>query len=87
MNRIDRIVGIDGTAQGRMNSSDSHLIHVRATTKKPDRTSATIILTLIAMIRNASVLKTDAKENRIVEKLLVARRMPREPEPVADRDT
>ncbi len=26
MNRNDRIVGIDGTAQGRMNSSDSHLI-------------------------------------------------------------
>ena len=30
MKRIDRIVGIDGTAHGRMNSSDSHLIHVRA---------------------------------------------------------
>ena len=53
MKRIDRIVGIDGTAHGRMNSSDSHLIHVRATMKNPDRTSATIILTLIAMTRNA----------------------------------
>src|SRR5438067_13588965 len=30
MNRIDRIVGIDGTAQGRMNTSDSHRIHARA---------------------------------------------------------
>ena len=37
MKRIDRMVGIDGTAHGRMNSSDSHLIHVRACTKKPDR--------------------------------------------------
>ena len=26
MKRIDRIVGIDGTAQGRMNSTDSQLI-------------------------------------------------------------
>ncbi len=40
MKRIDRMVGIDGTAQGRMNSSDSHLIQVRAWTKKPDRNSA-----------------------------------------------
>src|SRR5689334_5131998 len=27
MNRTDRIVGIDGTAQGRMNSADRILIH------------------------------------------------------------
>src|SRR6188472_4012565 len=39
MKRIDRIVGIDGTAHGRMNSTDSHLIHGRAVTKKPDRNS------------------------------------------------
>src|SRR6266576_7152626 len=43
MNRIDRIVGIDGTAHGRMNSSDSHLIQVRAWMKNPDRISAIII--------------------------------------------
>ena len=30
MNRNDRIVGIDGTAHGKMKSSDSHLIQVRA---------------------------------------------------------
>src|SRR4051812_38633234 len=46
MKRIDRIVGIDGTAQGRMKSSDSHLIHVLCCTKNPDSTSATIILKL-----------------------------------------
>ena len=27
MKRSDMMVGIDGTAQGRMNSTDSHLIH------------------------------------------------------------
>src|SRR6185369_16173055 len=43
MKRIDRIVGIDGTAQGRMKSSESHLIQVRWTTKKPESTSATSI--------------------------------------------
>ena len=41
------MVGIDGTAQGRMNSTDSHLIHGRVCTKKPDSNSATIILTLM----------------------------------------
>ena len=59
MNRIDRIVGIDGNAHGRINTSDSHLIQVRACTKKPDRNSATIILKLMPTIRNTSVLITD----------------------------
>ena len=59
MKRIDRIVGIDGTAHGRMNTSDSHLIQVRVCTKKPDRKSATTILRLMPTIRNTSVLITD----------------------------
>src|SRR3989449_2830828 len=59
MKRTDRIVGIDGTAQGRMNTSDSHLIQVRACTKKPDRNSAMTILRLMPMMRNISVLTTD----------------------------
>src|SRR5215467_13127694 len=41
MKRTDRIVGIDGTAQGRMNSTDSHLIQARAWMKNPDNNSAT----------------------------------------------
>ena len=61
MKRIDRIVGIDGTAHGRMNSTDSHLIHGRAVTKKPDSSSAAIILRLIATIRKTSVLTTEPK--------------------------
>src|SRR5258708_11640941 len=50
MKRIDRIVGIDGTAHGRMNSSDSHLIHGLAMPQKPDRNSATPIFRLMATI-------------------------------------
>src|SRR5437763_15771229 len=59
MKRIERIVGIDGTAHGRMKSTDSHLIHGRAVTKKPDSASATIILMLIATITKTSVLTTE----------------------------
>src|SRR4030081_1030182 len=40
MKRTDRMVGIEGTAQGRMNSTDSHLIQERCWMKKPDRNSA-----------------------------------------------
>src|SRR6478736_762088 len=39
MKRSDRIVGIDGTAHGRMNRSESHRIHGRVRTKKPERKS------------------------------------------------
>src|SRR3954465_15692143 len=40
MKRTDRMVGIDGTAHGRMKSTDSQRIQVRVCTKKPDRNSA-----------------------------------------------
>src|ERR1700722_9530056 len=56
MNRTDRMVGIDGTAQGRMNSTDSHLIQLRVWMKKPDRNSATSILKLMPTTRKNSVL-------------------------------
>src|SRR5215470_2497042 len=59
MKRTERIVGIEGTAHGRMNSSDSHLIQVRAWTKNPDRNSATIIFRLMPTTRKMSVLTTD----------------------------
>src|SRR6516165_653668 len=39
MKRSDRMVGIDGTAHGRMKSSDSQRIHQRVRTKKPERKS------------------------------------------------
>ena len=58
MKRNDRIVGIDGTAHGRMNSTDSQRIHGRVLAKKPDRNSASAIFTLIATPRKTSVLTT-----------------------------
>ena len=56
MKRTERMVGIDGTAQGRMNSTDSHLIQGRCCAKKPDRNSAIIILRLMPISRKISVL-------------------------------
>src|SRR4030088_2510461 len=56
MKRTERMVGIDGTAQGRMNSTDSHLIQGRCWAKKPDKNSATSILKLMPMTRKISVL-------------------------------
>ena len=61
MNRTDRMVGIDGTAHGRMNSTASILIHQRVLTKKPDRNSAIAIFRLIATTRKISVLTTVRK--------------------------
>ena len=58
MKRSDRMVGIDGTAHGRMKRSESHRIHQRVRTKKPERKSATSILRLMPMTRKASVLAT-----------------------------
>src|ERR1700730_6436648 len=55
MKRTDRMVGIDGTAQGRMNSTDSHLIQRRSWMKKPDKNSAITILMLMPMTRKISV--------------------------------
>src|SRR3954468_10208140 len=56
MKRTDRMVGIDGTAQGRMNSTDSHLIQERDWMKKPERNSATSIFRLMPTRRKISVL-------------------------------
>src|SRR6202030_4485265 len=54
MNRTERMVGIDGTAQGRMKITDSHLIQLRDCTKKPDRNNAISILMLMPMRRKIS---------------------------------
>src|ERR1700723_596101 len=56
MKRTDRMVGIDGTAQGKMKITDSHRIQLRDCTKKPDRNSAISILMLMPMRRKISVL-------------------------------
>src|SRR5450759_6000662 len=62
MKRTDRMVGIDGTAHGRMKITDSHLIHERSWMKKPDRNSATSIFRLMPTSRKNSVL-TAARAN------------------------
>src|SRR3569832_108012 len=62
MKRTDRIVGIDGTAHGRMNSTERILIHQRSFTKKPESTSAITILMLIATTRKISVLTAVRKK-------------------------
>src|SRR6201985_1184140 len=56
MKRTDRMVGIDGTAQGRMKITDSHRIQLRDCTKKPDKNSATSIFRLMPIRRKISVL-------------------------------
>jgi hypothetical protein len=56
MKRSDRMVGIDGTAQGRMKSSDSHLIQGRVRMKNPERKSASSIFRLMPTTRKISVL-------------------------------
>ena len=62
MKRTESMVGIDGTAQGRMNTAEMSLIHQRSTTKKPESTSATTILRLIATMMKISVLTTVRKK-------------------------
>ena len=59
MKRTDRIVGIDGTAQGRMKISESQRIQMRSCRKKPDSSSATIIFRLTPTSRKNSVLTID----------------------------
>ena len=58
MKRNDRMVGIDGTAHGMMNSIDSQRIQRWRCTKKPDRNSAITIFTLMPTSRNAAVFAT-----------------------------
>src|SRR5262245_54639865 len=56
MKRTDRMVGIDGTAHGMMNSTDSTRIHQRSCTKKQDSPSATIIFRWTATTMKMTVL-------------------------------
>src|SRR5574343_1039041 len=56
MKRTDRMVGIEGTAQGRMKISETILIHQRACTKNPESTIAMTILMLMATTKKTTVL-------------------------------
>jgi len=56
MKRTDKMVGIDGSAQGKMNNKDKALIHHLLFKKKPDNTMAMAIFTLMATTKKTKVL-------------------------------
>src|SRR3954468_7723368 len=59
MKRNERMVGIDGRAQGRMKTMSSALIHHRGWIKKPDSFNARSIFTFTAIARKNAVLTTE----------------------------
>ena len=61
MKRIEKIVGIAGTAQGMMKITDSQRIQRRSCTKNPDRKSASANFRFTATIRNTMVFTTVRK--------------------------
>src|SRR3954465_12803654 len=61
MKRIEKMVGIAGTAHGMMKITDSHRIQTRSCTKKPERHRASAIFRLTATSRNTAVLTTERK--------------------------
>src|SRR5688572_23053908 len=58
MKRIEKMVGIDGTAQGSRNSTDIQRIQTRSCTKKPDSHSASRNFRFTAIPRKRMVLMT-----------------------------
>src|SRR5262245_1699204 len=62
MKRMEKMVGIDGTAHGSRNSTESQRIHARSCTKKPDSHSASTNLRLTATTRKITVLTTVLKK-------------------------
>src|SRR4051812_5189926 len=61
MKRIEKIVGIAGTAHGMMKITESQRIHARSWTKKPERKRASANFTFTATIRKTMVLTTVRK--------------------------
>ena len=62
MKRIEKMVGIDGTAQGSRNSTDIQRIQARSCTKKPDSHSASRNFRFTAISRKKIVLTTVRKK-------------------------
>ena len=62
MKRIEKMVGIDGTAHGSRNITDSQRIQARSCTKKPDSHSASRNFRLTAISRKNIVLTTVRKK-------------------------
>ena len=62
MKRTERMVGIDGTAHGRMKMSERILIHQRCWIRKPESSSATTIFRLMATTMKMIVLIAERKK-------------------------
>ena len=62
MKRTDKMVGIEGSAQGKMNNSDKALIHHLLCKKKPDKTMAKAILMLMATTKKTKVFTAVRKK-------------------------
>ena len=85
MKRTDRMVGIDGTAQGRMNSTDSHLIQGRDCGEEAGQEQRDQHLEIDADDQEDQRVDRGAREDRVVIERDIARRMARQPQAVADR--
>src|SRR5688572_14008792 len=62
MKRMEKMVGIEGTAQGSRNSTDSQRIQARSCTKKPDSHRAIRNFRFTAISRKKMVLTTVRKK-------------------------
>src|SRR6266849_1585020 len=62
MKRIEKMVGIEGTAQGRRKITETQRIHVRSCTKKPESHIARTNFRLTAMTKNRTVLAAVRKK-------------------------
>jgi hypothetical protein len=74
MKRSDMMVGIDGTAQGRINRTDSALIQQRDQHLEVDRDD-----------QEHECVEQRPEEDRIFEQVHIGVRAARHPEPVSDR--
>ena len=79
------MVGIEGTAQGRMKITLSQRIHGRAAAKKPDSNSARNSLRLMPMPRNTTVLTSVRRKMRVGDERRGSSRARAQPEPVEHR--
>ncbi len=71
MKRSDMMVGIDGTAQGRMNSTESHLIQVRVLDEESRQQQRDHHLQIDRDDQEHERVDDRAREDRIVEQMRV----------------
>jgi len=79
MKRIEKMVGIEGTAQGMMKITESQRIQMRSCTKNPESHSASRNFRLTATSKEDYCVDDRADEDRVGEQPRIARRVAREP--------